>query len=403
MGFIVPSGGHTQPQTIAIDGRMIYQPQCHGIARVIIEQIRHLPPNRDVDVVLILPEGATTKFDIADLEQYVDIRTTTDSISHLYQLRDLWRVLRAVHAGVFYSPYHVLAPLKLPCPSVVGVLDCIFESDRRYSSRAWSLAYRANTMRALHQAVAVVTPSAATRAALPGFYGNVPPTTVCPAGVATRSWQGMTATEVDAVKHKFGLTGRFVLHVGARRPHKNQRVLVEAMGALPSDVQLVLVGQRDHRVHDDIDELVARLQLNDRVIALESVTDNELKALYIGASVFAFPSVAEGFGLPPLEAMAADLPVVASAIPPIAEVCRDGALLISPHRPSDWAAALHTVMSDPSIAASLREKGSRAVDAMTWTAGAETLYDLLVSFVEPDRIETSSIEGHRGARRSWAA
>jgi len=125
----------------------------------------------------------------------------------------------------------------------VGLHDCIVESDRRLAG-SWLNArlYRANTLRVLRRAAAVVVPSVATKELIPAFYSSVPPTTVCLNGVDVGSWRA-SAQDIAAARRELNLPPRYILHVGARRLHKNQRVLVEALPALDPDVSLVLLGQ----------------------------------------------------------------------------------------------------------------------------------------------------------------
>lgn len=363
---------------IVIDGRMIFQDQCHGIARVTIEFIRNLPAGREREVVLLLAEGRTQdRFDISDLGEHVGIEYCRSAVGRPWELRDLHRVLGRLDAGVFFSPYHALAPLRVPCPLVVGLHDCILESDRRLSgSLVRAGAYRANTLRTLRQAVATVVPSQTTAALLPAFYDRVPPATVCPNGVDPLFWQAGAGAVAD-VRATFGLPERYVLHVGARRLHKNQSVLVEALAAMREDVGLVLLGHHDPRIADPLDELAARLGVSSRIVAVDDVDDTQLAGLYAGASVLAFPSVAEGFGLPPLEAMAAGVPVVASAIPVVAEVCENAAVLVSPFSPDQWAHALQDVLDSTALRDRLVQDGHKVAAAASWRVGAARLYELL--------------------------
>jgi glycosyltransferase involved in cell wall biosynthesis len=344
---------------------------------VTIELIRNLPRDRSREVVLILAAGQSERFDISDLSEHVSIRYCSSAISRPWEVRDLRRVLREVNAGVFFAPYHALAPLQVPCPLVIGLHDCIFESDRRLAGNLpRAVAYRANTLRTLRQASAVIVPSQTTAALLPANYSHVPPATVCPNGVDTAFWLA-TSTQKAAARAQFGLPENYILHVGARRLHKNQSVLIEALAMMNGDTVLVLLGHHDPRIADPLDDLASRLGVTDRIICLDDVSDALLSGLYAGASVLAFPSTMEGFGLPPLEAMASGVPVVASAIPVVAEVCADAAVLVSPFSPHQWAEALHEVLGSEDLRSRLIQNGHKVASAASWQQGSQQMYELL--------------------------
>ena len=117
-----------------------------------------------------------------------------------------------------------------------------------------------------------------------------------------------------AARARYQLPERFILAVGAHRPHKNHEVLVRALAAVPGDVGLVIVGYFDPSFRDPLPGLIAELGLESRVTLVPEVAEEWLPAVYRAASVFAFPSLAEGYGIPVLEAMAAGVPVVMSNI-----------------------------------------------------------------------------------------
>jgi glycosyltransferase involved in cell wall biosynthesis len=376
---------------IVVDGRMIGQDQCHGIARVTIEMLRHFPApsdspaHSDIPVTLIVPTDLGGRFSLDGLPDTIDVVPCSAPVGAPYRVVELTRLLRKVNAGVMFSPYHALAPLYTPCPLVVGVHDCILESDRRLvPGRVARSGYIANTVRVLRQAAGVVAPSQATASTLGAYYRNLPPVTVCRNGVAPAQFateEGATSPSVRELRLQYGLPDRYVLHIGSRRQHKNQSVLVEALSSLDPDVGLVLLGHRDPRVHDPVDGLIQRLGVQDRVHCLDSLPDAAMPALYQGAAAFAFPSTAEGFGLPPLEAMAAGVPVVASSIPAVAEVCGDAAILVSPYDAAGWASNLNRVLSDRALRDRLVLAGRAAAEQAGWETGAHALHALLSGFV----------------------
>ena len=178
------------------------------------------------------------------------------------------------------------------------------------------------------------------------------------------------------------LPDRYVLHVGSQRPHKNQRVLVEAMAALRAGhpgLGLVLVGQPDPRCPDETGKLVRALGLSDLVYRHTRVADDALLDLYANADVFAYPSLAEGFGMPVLEAMAAGLPVVASDAEAVQEVAAGAALIVPARATAAWVQALDRVLTDPQLGRDLRERGQAVAARHTWARSAERTLSFLTA------------------------
>ncbi|NNF53291.1 MAG: glycosyltransferase family 4 protein [Acidimicrobiales bacterium] len=187
--------------------------------------------------------------------------------------------------------------------------------------------------------------------------------------------------EVDEVRANYDLPDRFVLWVGTLEPRKNLAGLVQAMATV--DAPLVVVGP-DGWASDGTDIL---RPLGDRCHRLGRVSDRDLHLLYAAASVFAFPSHAEGFGLPVLEAMAQGTPVVTSSGTATAEAAGGAALLVNPADPEAIAAALNEVLQKTSLAEELRVKGLARASEMSWDRTA-------VGYLEAFR----SAHNRRGSR-----
>jgi glycosyltransferase involved in cell wall biosynthesis len=178
-----------------------------------------------------------------------------------------------------------------------------------------------------------------------------------------------TEDEVAAARERYGLAGRYVLSVGTIEPRKNLGRLLDAFARLPQqDVRLALVGPTGWG--DSLGRAVAAL--GDRVRACGFVPQSALPALYRGASVFCYPSLWEGYGLPVAEAMGAGAPVVTSTGTATEELVAGGAgLAVDPHDVDAIAAALASVLDDADLADRLRTAGRARAEATTWQATAE--------------------------------
>jgi glycosyltransferase involved in cell wall biosynthesis len=149
----------------------------------------------------------------------------------------------------------------------------------------------------------------------------------------------VTEAEVVAVRVRYQLPEQFILTVGAHRPHKNQAVLIRALAQLPASVALVIVGSSDPRFPDPLPAQIAELGVRARVKLVPEVAEDLLPAVYRAASVFAFPSVSEGYGIPVLQAMAAGTPVLISDIPTLTEVAGGAALPVPAGDVTGWSPA----------------------------------------------------------------
>jgi glycosyltransferase involved in cell wall biosynthesis len=170
-------------------------------------------------------------------------------------------------------------------------------------------------------------------------------------------------------RHRTAMHMPFILSLVSASPRKNARGLVEAYAHLDSALiekyHLVLVWT--HGLwRNEIARLADSYGLQNRVVFLEGVSDEELCGLYNAASLFVFPSLYEGFGLPPLEAMACGTPVVASNNSSMPEVLGDAAVLVDPHDTCALGAAITRVLSDDAICHELEQRGLRRVQRYSW-------------------------------------
>jgi glycosyltransferase involved in cell wall biosynthesis len=186
--------------------------------------------------------------------------------------------------------------------------------------------------------------------------------------VTLEGWQHISRVEADdSLLRKHDLTpGRYVLAVSSPTPNKNFAVVATAMSRLQNHpVRFVVAGAVDPRVL-----VSAKLGHDHRVTRVGYVSDAELRSLYANALCFVFPSKYEGFGIPPLEAMALGCPVVAAAIDSVREVCGDAARYFEPDDASSLERILRTLFESHSERAKLTESGLARAALFSWNESA---------------------------------
>jgi glycosyltransferase involved in cell wall biosynthesis len=160
----------------------------------------------------------------------------------------------------------------------------------------------------------------------------------------------------------------YLLYVGNVKPHKNLGRLLAAFSTLAAKIphSLVIVGRKDGLGTLDHEAMAIAQRFGDRVVVTGEITDEALQAYYANADLLVFPSLYEGFGFPPLEAMASGVPVAASRAASIPEVCGDGATYFDPLSVEEMAAVIEKALSDETLRAQLRDNGRRQIVQYSW-------------------------------------
>jgi len=293
--------------------------------------------------------------------------TAADSRWHFVPLGLPWK-LRAhpvdlLHATFSFAPW---------CPAdkvVLTVHDVTADVYPEFFPPLVGLRVRFLLRHGLERACRVLVPTEATRRELLEHYRvEEEKIRVIPYGVE----QAFASAEPDDEGPGDDPPGEFILYVGRFHVRKNLERLLEAFARLAPryrDVTLLLVG-RDFWDRRHVLETVARLGLGKQVSCPGHLSDRALERLYRRARVFLYPSLHEGFGLPPLEAMARGLPVLASRVSAMPEVLGDAALLVDPFDVDDIAHGIDRLLSDDSLCRELAERGRRRARAFTWQATA---------------------------------
>lgn len=274
------------------------------------------------------------------------------------------------HPHVCFSPFYPFLPYRRPA-FVLTIFDltpltlphCHLPSTIHVGRLTLLWAKRANRLLTFSQAV---------KEQLVSWLGFEAECIVVTPLAADERFRPQSSERVEAVREKYGIDKPYILFAGTIEPRKNLVTLLRAFAPLTKDFPhlLVLAGARGW-FSEPVFAEVERLGLKERIAFTEYVPEEDLPALMSGADVFVYPSLGEGFGLPPLEAMACGTPVICSNAPALPEVVGEDAITVLPTEVEAWTEAMRQVLSDADLRAKLREKGLKRAQKFSWERTAQ--------------------------------
>ncbi len=311
----------------------------------------------------------------------IPLADSEDTLKGSLEFRSIVRRLRC---DVAHIPHPFWIPRGLPCPYVLTVHDLL---DHMYGARGLS-SMRRNlqlqlTRRALNRAARLLAVSQFTKCeiarkfAVPGDRIEVVYN-----AIDERFLRGH-ASDADRqlIAERYQVNYPFLLYAGAIRPHKNVVRIIEAFSALKTelekeqqlpDLKLIIIGD-DLSGHPGLRRTVVRSGVQNDVRFLGFVPIEVLRIFYDVAKIFVFPSLYEGFGLPPLEAMAHGTPVVTSNSSSLPEVAGNAALLVNPEDVFEIERALQRALLDPVLRARMKQRGYEQAQRFSWTRSVERI------------------------------
>jgi glycosyltransferase involved in cell wall biosynthesis len=338
--------------------------------RQLVYHLNRLVSDLAITLVFPYPEAP------AGVPPSVRVQRVTSQSGHLgkiwFEQIGFPRAAAAARADLAHVPYWG-SPLQSPLPVVVTVHDLITLRQREYRRGLRARLYNALVASAARGASHVITDSEFSRREIVEHL-QIRPERVSAIPLATApQYRAQSELLLDmAVRRKYDLPEFYVLYLGGYTLHKNVPTLLHAYTyvaqAMGEDYPLVLAGRKPEpgASTPDYDDYVHRLQLGDSVRWIGFVDEEDKPAVYRGALCFAFPSRYEGFGLPPLEAMACGAPVVTTDASSIPEVVGDAAFAVSPDDARQMAGAIISVLIDEALAEELRQKGLQRAAQFSW-------------------------------------
>jgi glycosyltransferase involved in cell wall biosynthesis len=371
------------PYSIAIDARKLQdfgigtyvRHLLHGLAEIDDEnQYVLFVKRRDRDAVAGLPDNFTPVIES----------------SPVYSVRELltlaWRLHR-LKVDLYHATHYVL-PAWVPAKVVVSIHDIIHLLYPDFLPSRFAFLYAQQMIRrSLTRSSRVITGSENTRLDLTQHFDVRPDKIeVIYHGVAESFRESLDHDTIDRWKRDLGLPNRYVLFVGnPTKPHKNLDRVVQAYAKAlhekPFDAPLVCVGDRRSGAFK-FEQRAQHLGISDKVILLGHVADEALPAIYQGATLFLYPTLYEGFGLPVAEAMASGVPVVTSNNSALAEIARGHADLVNPLDIDEIAAAIVHCMTDEDHRRALAKLGLRRASQFRWEKAAQATRDVYMSVLE---------------------
>ena len=274
--------------------------------------------------------------------------------------------------------FNFIVPPGVHGKTVVTVHDMVLRAYPETMRARTRILLETGLKRSMKRADRIVTDSDFSRREIIRYYPEfAEKVRVVPCGVDTKRFSPVSAEEIARVKQAHGLPDRYFLYLGTLEPRKNLVRLIKGYSILrtrcPDAPELVLAGGKGWH-YEEVFAAAEQPDIKGHVLFPSYIPAEDMAALYSGAVGFAFPSLYEGFGMPPLEAMACGCPVLCSKAASLPEAVGGAALLCDPMNPRSIANGLEMMIRSEAACRKLRELGAARAAEMSWDRAAEKLY-----------------------------
>jgi glycosyltransferase involved in cell wall biosynthesis/ubiquinone/menaquinone biosynthesis C-methylase UbiE len=375
---------------LGISGFFLDKPMT-GSGQYVINLLRELEARAGYELLVFCPSESTYS-QARQLTVATVVRLASPLPGNLgkvwFEQVALPRACRKYKIDLLHVPYFG-SPLFSPCKTVVTVHDLIMLVLPQHRGSLLVRAYTSLVSAAAKRANIIIADSHCTKRDVAKLLG-IPEQKVRVVYLACEEhFQPVQdPAQLSDIRRKYGLEDKFVLYLGGLDWRKNVASLIRAFTHVGGSWQLAIAGEpfsSRSPLYPDLTEVVQQAGAKDRVKFLGLITEEDKPALYSAASLFVFPSLYEGFGLPPLEALACGTPVLCSNASSLPEVVGEGAMLFDPQNEDELGQALASLLSSEALRSELREAGLRQARRFSWRQTAkETLAAYKVAASDPD-------------------
>ena len=344
---------------IAIDIREILRSKTTGIGRYLSNFLQYLSNTKRRNDYLLYGNQNT---DYDATPNTLKTKTIQEHFTLTWDNLSLPINLRRDNIDLLFSPFDK-APLFSNIPYIITIHDLLFIKHTAYPSLKtyfYNEFYKLYHRQIAKKATKIITVSNYSKKDIREIYNIAEQKIeVIPNSISER-FHPIARSKVNSFLDNKNIDDNYILYVGNFKPHKNVSTLVRAYADLPSRIRennkLILCGHKSNSL-SSIKRIIDSLNLKGEIKLLHNISDEQLPKLYSGASLFVFPSLYEGFGLPPLEAMACGTPVICSNRTSLPEVVGESALLFNPQKTDVLANKISTVLTKSNLHQELKNKG----------------------------------------------
>lgn len=360
---------------IIIDVRMVDE-HLHGIARYTYELINHMKKYSDIKFYLLTNNIQVSKNIFGENDGKINFIEIKAKFLSLREQLELPYIVNKFKKCIFHSPSFVASPF-IKNKMIMTIHDLNHLRYPQFYTPFHKYYYKYIVKPSAKKSCKVLTVSEFSKKELTEWLScDDKKVSVTYNGIDDKFKPIYDKEALKSVSEKYQLPEKFILYIGNTKPHKNVETLLKAMKYINDETTLVLNG----KANESLSKIIQENHLEEKVKFIGFAEDSDLPKLYSLAKIFVFPSLYEGFGLPPLEAMASGCPTIVSNSSSLPEVVGDAAIMFEPLNYKELAQKLKNLLQDEELRNYYKEKGMEQAKKYQWEATADQTYRLYKLF-----------------------